>query len=651
MNENAVHRRIGDILLDAGLVTQEQIDAAVQRQRREGGLLGKHLILSGAVSRRDMYRALAEQWDVPLVDLLSQPSNANDYLLSVDPRRFADAGWVPWRIHDGTLTIATSVAPTQEVLDQALSLPGVEAVDVRATTDWDVLRTVQNAGRERLLYRITDQMADTTPEASARSGVIRWQRMVPVAFLLLILAAYVVDPPVAVVVTFCIVNVLFVVNIVFKVLAGLRAPYRLRQKRRWRKAVVAERARRGAPAAWPRRIPDDELPVYTILVPVYDEAEVVPKVIANLDQLDYPKSKLDVMILLEENDTRTIEAAKATRPPEYVRIVVVPEGHPQTKPRACNYGLEFARGDYVVIFDAEDRPHPDQLRRAIDAFEMNRLMRKYVDPDTPRLVCVQASLMYFNAEYNLLTRMFAIEYAHWFDAMLPGLDDSGLPLPLGGTSNHFETRTLRALGAWDPYNVTEDADLGLRIASQGFAVGTIETATEEEACSAVSAWIRQRTRWIKGYMITASVNTRHLGRWYRSNGIGGLITMACLVLGTPLAFLSYPFSLLFTVLTYIGVKTGGLHFPPGALQAGVIMMVAGNTAMILSSAVAAWLRYNWRVAMFAFLNPVYWLLHSVAAWRAAYQLVVDPFTWEKTPHGLTADYESTHELRGYPPMP
>jgi cellulose synthase/poly-beta-1,6-N-acetylglucosamine synthase-like glycosyltransferase len=644
-------RRIGDILLDAGLVTPAQVGEAVALQRTEGGMLGRHLILTGAVSRREMYAALAEQWDAPFVDMLAEPATAMGLLQEGDPRRFAELGWVPWRLDGTTLTIATAVTPDEEVLASAAALPGVDRVEVRTTTDWDVLRTVQDAGRDRLLYRITDGMADERPEASARSGMSRWQKIVPLLAGLVFIATLPLAPSVAVVAGFCVANLLFTINIAFKVLAGMRAPVRLWQKRRWHAELDRARRRRGLPTGAERRLSDEDLPVYTILVPVYDEVEVIAKVIANLDRLDYPKSKLDVMVLLEESDVRTIEAAKRTRPPEYVRIVVVPAGDPQTKPRACNYGLEFARGEYVVIFDAEDRPRPDQLRRALDAFEMNRRIREQLDPREPRLVCVQASLMYFNADYNLLTRMFAIEYAHWFDMMLPGLDDSGLPLPLGGTSNHFETRMLRDLGGWDPYNVTEDADLGLRIASQGLAVGTIETATEEEATSEVSAWIRQRTRWIKGYMITAAVNTRHVGRWYRVNGIGGLMTMACLVLGTPLAFMAYPFAWLFTVTTYIGIATGGLHFPRPVLVTGLVLMVLGNGTMILSSAIAAWRRYNWRVAVYAPLNPVYWILHSVAAWRAAYQLVFDPFRWEKTPHGLTADYESEHELRGYPPMP
>ncbi|MEU4746305.1 glycosyltransferase, partial [Actinosynnema sp. NPDC023658] len=588
-----------------------------------------HLILHG-VPRRTMYAELARLWDAPLIELHGRRPPAAALMARREPRDFALAGWVPWRLDGEVLTIATSVPPTPDVLADARALAGVDRVEVRTATDWDVNRTVQEVCRDKLLYRITDQMADTAPDASARVSVAVWQKVVPPVLLVAFLVTAVLRPGWAVVVVYSAANLLFVNNIAFKTLYGLRSPWRIAQKRRWERAVRRERERRGLRGDWPGRVPDDRLPVYTILVPVYDEVEVVAKVIGNLDRLDYPKSKLDVLILLEQDDTATIEAAQASRPPEYVRIVIVPEGRPRTKPRACNYGLEFAKGEYVVIFDAEDRPQPDQLRRAVAAFEVNRLVKGWVDPTAPRLVCVQASLMYFNSDYNLLTRMFSIEYAHWFDMMLPGMDGSGLPLPLGGTSNHFETEVLRRLGAWDPYNVTEDADLGLRIASQGYAVGTIESATGEEAVSESFAWIRQRTRWIKGYLVTAAVNTRNPARWFRLNGIGGVVGMVGLVLGTPLAFLAYPLALLFTVVTYIGIRVG-VDFPTPILQGGLLLMLGGNGAMIVFSGVAAWRRYNWRIAVYAVLDPVYWLMHSAAAWRAAYQLVFDPHRWEKTP--------------------
>ena len=364
------------------------------------------------------------------------------------------------------------------------------------------------------------------------------------------------------------------------------------------------------------------------------------KLVANLGALDYPTSKLDIMLLLEADDEDTIAVALGMDLPDHVRVVIVPPGTPQTKPRACNYGLALARGKYVVIYDAEDRPDPQQLRTAVEAFERDRFARESGSSKRPPLAIVQASLHYFNADYNVLTRMFAIEYAHWFEAMLPGMDTARLPLPLGGTSNHFDVSLLRDMGGWDPYNVTEDADAGLRASLLGYRVAVIASSTGEEACAHVGAWIKQRTRWIKGYMITAAVNTRHPVRFAGTVGPRGVVGMLGLIIATPLAFLAYPLALALTVATYVGVQFIGLALPSALVQVSVATFVVGNLVMILSAGLAASWRYNWRIGVFAVFSPVYWLLHSVAAWRALYQVLWDPHRWEKTPHGLTEDYES-----------
>src|SRR3981081_2095520 len=207
-----------------------------------------------------------------------------------------------------------------------------------------------------------------------------------------------------------------------------------------------------------------------------------------LAALDYPAEKLEVLVLLEADDEETIAAARAARPPATVRLIVVPDAEPRTKPKACNVGLFLARGDLLVIYDAEDRPEPDQLRKAVAAFE----------EAGEKTVCVQARLRYWNVRTNLLTRMFGLEYGYWFGAMLPGLDRLRLPIPLGGTSHHFPVDAPRRLGGWDPHNVTEDADLGLRAAVEGYRVGVIDSDTDEEACAHVRPWLRHRSARARG---------------------------------------------------------------------------------------------------------------------------------------------------------
>ena len=228
-------------------------------------------------------------------------------------------------------------------------------------------------------------------------------------------------------------------------------------------------------------------PIYTILVPLYREEAVADKILKNLSQLDYPKDRLDVKFLLEADDPGTLEVLEREGIPEWCEALVVPDAQPKTKPRACNHGLERARGEFLVIFDAEDRPEPDQLKKAVLAFE------EYELGSGKEVVCLQAQLAYHNASQNLLTRWFAIEYNVWFQRYLNGLHRLGGPLPLGGTSNHFRMQPLREMGGWDPFNVTEDCDLGIRLHLQNYRTATLESTTWEEANSRVGNWLRQRS--------------------------------------------------------------------------------------------------------------------------------------------------------------
>ncbi len=629
--------RLGEVLVDSGLITPKQLRAAVKQQEREGGLLGRHLILNGVVDRREMFGALAKAWDAPMVDLVAEPPDEH-FFDDYEPRRLLDTGWIPWRWEGNTLVVATAVPPTVELLEQVVREFPCSDIKVRTTTDWDVSQTVSMACRAKLLTSVASELAVNRPEISAKSGVHWWQWGLVFMLFLILAGFFFWNVSVALAVLLTSADIAFAISILFKTLAALRWPFRWAAIEAWEIKVTRERIRRGLPAFWTRELEDDELPIYTILIPAYKEDNVIQKVLMHIDALDYPKSKLDVLILLEEDDVSTLVAARAAKPPEYVRILVVPEGAPQTKPRACNYGLAFARGEFVVIFDAEDRPDPNQLRVAVQAFRKAEFESKYINDERP-LVCVQASLNYFNADYNLLTRMFAIEYSFWFDAMMPGLDDTGIPLPLGGTSNHFYAERLREIGSWDPYNVTEDADLGLRAYAEGYRVSVIQSTTWEEACSQTKAWIRQRTRWIKGYLITTAVNTRHPARFYRETGFAGTIGLFGLILGTPVAFLLYPIAMGFFLFTYIGVQFVNLDLPPWVLLFGVMTMIFGNIMLIVASGVTAYTRYGWRIAVFAVFAPVYWFLHAFAAWRALFQLIRNPFIWEKTPHGLTDDYE------------
>jgi cellulose synthase/poly-beta-1,6-N-acetylglucosamine synthase-like glycosyltransferase len=624
----------GNYLLTRGVIDAGALMWARAEQEVEGGALGRHLVTLGVLTPEQMYRALSEYRQIPFVDLDAEPPNAGQ-LATAGLTRAQWQRWIPWRRDDRVQWVATCQPPNADLVAEVeRCFPDVE-VRFRIATDAAIQAAVQRELREEHLFEIAEGFASRRPNFSARQGLATWQKVVPTAFAVVCLAGFVLDWRLALIFLLTIANIAFLANASFKVVSTVFRPLTSLRSRRIVRAERADLTQRGLDA-------DDlmarasELPVYTILVPVYQEANVIGKIIENLENLHYPRWKLDVLVLLEENDTETIEAARAANPPPYVRLLIVPDGQPRTKPRACNYGLLFARGEYVVIFDAEDRPDADQLLNVLSSFRHDEEFRSR---HAPPLACLQAALNYYNADYNVLTRMFAIEYAHWFDSMLPGMDSTDIPIPLGGTSNHFLLDALIEVGAWDPYNVTEDADLGLRLAASRYRVDVVESTTWEEACARVGPWIRQRTRWIKGYMITAAVNLRRPVHWVHRNGLRGLVTMIGLILGTPMAFLCYPLMLGFTLFSWLIGPLLPIPLPAWLLIFGNINLIGFNTLMVLVSGFAAWRRYNWRIAVFAVFVPIYWLLHSYAAWRAAIQVGRDPHKWEKTPHGLTEEYD------------
>jgi cellulose synthase/poly-beta-1,6-N-acetylglucosamine synthase-like glycosyltransferase len=361
----------------------------------------------------------------------------------------------------------------------------------------------------------------------------------------------------------------------------------------------------------------DALPVYTILVPLYREANVLPKLAAALTALDYPMELLDIKIVVEEDDDETFVAAKHLAAP--FEVVRVPQGFPRTKPRACNYALNFARGAFTVIYDAEDEPEPDQLRKAVAAFAAR----------PADVACLQAKLNFFNAQECWLARLFAIEYALWFDVMLPGLQRMGVPMPLGGTSNHFRTAALRQLGGWDAWNVTEDADLGIRIAQLGGRVEMLDSTTFEEAPTRFGVWKRQRSRWMKGYMQTWLVHTRRPLALIERAGVGGFVAFHLFIGGAVLAALATP--LLWLVFAMSIVLTR--HQMAAAVS--LSSLVTGNV-LLTALAMAGPVRRGWHdLSPYGLSMMFYWTLIAVAAWRGLKELVLRPWHWDKTEHGLS----------------
>lgn len=375
-----------------------------------------------------------------------------------------------------------------------------------------------------------------------------------------------------------------------------------------------------------RALPDDELPCYTVLLPVYDEPSIVTNLINGVGRLEYPKDRLELLLLIEDDDLAT-QAAITDSSLEGVRVVIVPQSLPKTKPKACNYGMSLPdlHGKYVTIYDAEDIPEPLQLRRAVVGFQRA--------PEN--IGCLQGRLGYFNERQNLLTRWFSMEYDQWFGVVLPAVERASCVVPLGGTSNHIPTQVWQDIGGWDEYNVTEDADLGVRLARHGYRTQILDSVTLEEANSDVVNWIRQRSRWYKGYLQTMIVHLREPLKLRREIGTKALLRLISMTGGVPITnLLNLFFGLLLLSWVFGRPPFVTMFFPPFAYYASLVLFLVGTpfsmyTGFLVAQAIGK--PYQWWPALLA---PGYWVLQSVASIKAVYQLIFRPFFWEKTVHGL-----------------
>lgn len=383
-----------------------------------------------------------------------------------------------------------------------------------------------------------------------------------------------------------------------------------------------------------RSIPDDDLPTYTVLVPAYGEPAVIPGLIAALERLEYPRDRLDVKLLLEADDAATIDAALAVETDLPVDLVLVPPGEPRTKPRALNYGMRFAEGELVTIYDAEDHPDPLQLRRAVAAF-------RQVGPE---YACLQARLSFYGGQRNLLTKWFTTDYFTWFRLYLPGLSSMRAPIPLGGTSNHFRRDVLVQAGCWDPWNVTEDAELGIRLQRRGHRVGVLDSVTMEEPNIDVVNWVKQRSRWYKGYLQTSLEFFRHPRRLVADLGRRDAARVVLFVSGTPLLAV---LNLWFWALSAFWFMTRATFvaeiFPGWTYYLALVAWAFGNLSVIYIGLLTLRAVGRPEFLLSALLVPLYWLLMSIAALRALVQLITKPSYWEKTEHGLF-DPDATPEL-------
>jgi glycosyltransferase XagB len=452
-------------------------------------------------------------------------------------------------------------------------------------------------------------MTDGTPgirPPGARDGASPRQKILASALLLLVLSIVVFAPNPAALLAI-LASPLFLACMMLQLAASFETSQPLaRDKTR----SVAERS-------WP---------VYSILVPLYREVAVLDQLLAALSALDYPKANLDVVFLIERDDTGMIDALAARVLPAWVRTETVLDGFPRTKPRALNHGLTLVHGLYVTVFDAEDIPDPDQLKLAVLEFESA----------PPDVGCLQARLAIDNAPDGWLPLMMSIEYAGLFDAVKCGMALGGFPVALGGTSNHFRRADLVALGGWDAWNVTEDADLGIRLARHGWKVMDLPSTTLEEAPIGLNAWLGQRRRWMKGWIQTGISQGRDPVRAIREMGMGAWIAAHSQIFGVVLGALTFPFFAgWFLWNTWTGEVWDASTWPLFLANCLALeIALIGLLVMLLPTIVGLRRRNLWHLVPWLLTAPLYLLLVSLAAWMAVRDFWRQPFHWEKTEHGL-----------------
>lgn len=570
--------------------------ACLARAKGTGRPLDEIVVGAGLISEEEFYRGLARRIGAPFLR-----SFATDPAL---PAPGADVGAAPLAPGFGA---RFALAPRGEALDRLLerARPGGSMPGAGVTTPSRLASSLRAGIEARMAHEAANALPDASPLLSVRDGCTPRERFWLGSLAAGLLAAVAASPQMTISILMLLCGALFLFGAALRLAACLEV-------------------RDSEPTCPP--LSDAALPRYTILAPLHREGRVLHQLVQALAALDYPPEKLDIKLLVEADDAETLSAAGRLEMPPQFAVVICPPGLPRTKPRALNMGLRSATGALLVVYDAEDLPDPDQLRLAAARFA-----------SAPReLACLQARLAPHNHAACRLAHLFALEYAALFRVIIPGFARLGLPIPLGGTSNHFRVDVLRRILAWDAWNVAEDADLGLRLARLGWSVGALASTTREEAVITSRAWMAQRSRWLKGWMQSSLVHGRAIFRHERASPFEKLVIVSHTI-GLVLAALGFPF---FLAALFWKLCDGSLLNPSGAVDraaAGlsVLVFAVGVVALVLPlglGARRAKLRFGaGDLALFC----LYLLLMCAAAWRAAWELVRNPQGWNKTEHGLS----------------
>ncbi len=574
------------------------------RSKQFGTSLEEELLHSGFVTEDAYYGAIARFLRVPFVEKIDPESVLDIPHLDTQLQRPMQIG-INYRYR----APRTAVVPeASTVADRAAMLGAMPQLrqDMVITSPSAIREAVWKAGSQRRVRQAVTDLFDRAPALSARTVLTGSQGFYAGLAFAVVLSALVVTPLETLWILHVTLSLIYFASLLLRF-----APIGMRLTSQTDRYIQE---------------PKGPLPRYTVMVALYREAEVAEQLIQSLRRLDWPRSLLDIKLVCEADDGETIAALKALKLEPHFEIIEVPDHGPRTKPKALTYALPGARGEFLAIYDAEDRPHPQQLREAYRHFRQ-----------VPRQVaCLQAPLIISNARESWISSLFSMEYCALFRRLLPMLARLRLPLPLGGTSNHFRTDVLREVGGWDPFNVTEDADLGLRLYRTGYRSETLMRHTFEDAPVSGRVWMGQRSRWFKGWLQTWLVLMREPHRLVREMGLSAFCIFQLMIGGMLMSSLLHPL-----IFAFVGTGIYAMaQAPTDDLPLSVALLFGIDLINVLGSyALFLWLGMNTMTATekgrigrrWTWL-PLYWLMISVAAWRAVYELRFKPFHWNKTPH-------------------
>ena len=593
-------------VLDRLAMQPAAAEHAARRACVNGTPFVAELLAAGAIEECSLFGAIAEDLQVEFM-----PSLGGGQLVMTEQQALADLGtrfgprFASFELSGGTLVyvLASLDIDLNSLRTRLTATPGLRR-KLRVATPSQVRVKLLARARERLLDKAQHDLFLRAPEFSARTVANAWQGCLAGVLALLLLLGVALAP----------LPTLFAIDLFAAVAFLACVAMRL---------LALEAAR---PLRLARLDPVDsvDLPVYSVLVALYRERAVIPQLLVALGKLQWPRAKLEIKLVCEEDDEETLSTLRAHRLRPCVEIVTVPRGGPRTKPKALCYALPLCSGEFVTLYDAEDRPHPLQLLEA-----WQRFLQEGQD-----LACLQAPLVVSNIDRRPLARMFGFEYAGLFRGLLPWLARGNRVLPLGGTSNHFRRKALLEVGGWDPYNVTEDADLGMRFGRMGYRTGVLTFPTMEDAPETISEWLPQRIRWFKGWLQTWLVHTRNPRALWADLGPANFLVAQIVSLGAVASAILHPIMLVTTSVVAARIlASGSLQlFETTMLVLCVLNLALGYGAFIAIGAATLGSRERAGLARVIVLTPFYWMLLSVAGWLALWEIYRRPHHWNKTEH-------------------